>query len=359
MSHTGRTNIKRIRHRSHGYKHFVFLGVLLLLTVGFTVVGAILRPTDTGPPTLPTAGGQFSIFAIHLIIDFDSKPKENYNIDEDIDACLSLEFCRNDRMTIYFNSSQPLPGIAISVSTSTYCPFPPSVRAGPSQCETHYNPFSSGSGYIVLNFPPGFFFKQVGAYGSGIIPGLQLAANHVDDMARRPYLRQDLHLTAVDTPLQISMLEGPTPSATESRENDFVWDSRIGLGLSTSESFVTTNPYQLGVDSRNGFLSGIMFGVAGSVLIALVVELISPDRDIESTARSGKIESRRKEDPGLLESSLSPATESICTSSPSDTQNGTGSDHARPSESKLLIAAAGSALVVIVIDVIRSRFRRS
>jgi hypothetical protein len=74
------------------------------------------------------------------------------------------------------------------------------------------------------------------------------------------------------------------PSPTNITADDWQWDTKIPINGDTGPNVIyATNIFELQRDNRNAFLSGIVLGLAGAALIALVQELLS-------AVRRGRIE---------------------------------------------------------------------
>lgn len=271
-------------------KRTLFLAALLLLTIGFAAVGLYLRPADTGPPVPDGAGGQ--LVDVEFDLAFDSLPPANYEIDESIVACVGYSTCGDYLGIAFWSPGKPFPGLTLTFLDSyqhNFCPLP--FRMQGTDCKLREGAIpADGFEGINLNFPSGFFFKQDGAYGGGVFPVVQPTGDFYQNGFPVGKVKQELSLGDFFIPLQISMVNGPPPSPSNSASNDYIWNTTSNDGAQEL-SFITTNPFQLGVDSGNEFLSGIMFGVAGAALIALIVEAMRPK---ETDSDAGEKEHKRR-----------------------------------------------------------------
>jgi hypothetical protein len=359
MTHAAAKFAKWIKPAVSRLRKFLFLGALMFLTVGFAAVGLLLRPTDTGPPT-PGAGSQMAFMSVGVI--FESKPTTNYLINENAVGCISSDFCYGDELDVTVstgNTARALSGLTLTFNpgVSDFCP--PPLKAYGVYCYIKTGHLSSSTYTVRLSFPTEFLFKQDGAYGSGIIPGIETSFQGITKTALPiGQIQQRLSLNGVVTPLQVSMLKGPPPSTDLSGENIFIWDSRSSPG-SPSLSVVTTDPYEIGVDSRNGFLSGILFGVAGSALVSLVIEALRPkERRKSETAKKDNHQNNKDLNASVRHDFYNPGSPSRAIkiySTP--TQPATQVNSPDRKELAFLVTITGSAFILFAINAIRSKLR--
>jgi hypothetical protein len=272
------------------YRSALLLTLLTLITAGFASIGLLIRPTDTGPPPLTsadsTAGGE-----ILWDVSFDSSPSSNYLLYEAALVCSAPETQCPDQLyvTIGAGHSLRLPTLTLYlIAGSNICPRPLSIRKG--VCQVQVKGGNRSSYTAVMNFPRGFFYEQNGAYASGLLPGFQIPHTATSgQIIPQGRTQQILQVTGHSAPNQLSMITGPSPSTNwTGYGNHFEWDASSNDGA-TSLSFTMTDPYQVAVDSRNGFLSGILLGVAGSALVTLIVEALHwqsrPDDGVKAVPR--------------------------------------------------------------------------
>lgn len=307
---------------------------------------------------------------MYFNVDFDSSPPANYSLEEYIFTCVRRGGCGDsrpeDQLLLIVRTGSAvgtLPGFGLSVSisgTDLLNPCPPPLKLLAGDCGTKVKSPPGGSYSVTLNFPPGFFYEQDGAYGSGVIPGFQPSLNGESGGFPIGRTAEKIFLRGESAPLQISMLNGPSPSTDVSTENIFEWDSQ-GSDGSLSPSIVTTNPYEVGVDSRNGFLSGVMFGVAGAALVTLIVEAMRPKEQEESAAAKRDRSHQGNRNSGgfqLRDSRIQESPRMTYAVQSTAVQRAAGVNSSNRRESALLMVVTGSGLVLFIISAIRSRLRK-
>jgi len=350
------------RNRSHDTRHeqsnfkptqgigtALLLVTLALMTAGFGLAGLLLRPTDTGPPALVPNE------AIDTwIIGFTEPPPANYLLSEYETACVPNRNSCPDSLTLTVDGgSHALPSFTIvTYELAGTCPHP--LRNNGAACYLDVKSDHRDVFTVRFEYPPETFYKQNGAYASGFLPGFTPLVNNVSGKAV-PVARVQQSLVIGNgyvRPVQISMLSGPPPSTMAL--NDLYWHSRSNDG-SPVLSLVITDPYIVSTDARNGFLSGILLGVAGSAAVALVTEVIRPDR-------------RRKAGTEMAVKS-SRSTNCVNVTQKSDGRNGgpcntTADLRAAMNKeqglfSPIALSVAGATFVALVVGVVRRKWRRA
>jgi hypothetical protein len=257
------------------------IAAVMIVSVFF---GIRLRPTVTGPPPL---AGQAAppVVTVNLTRNLTT----SYEYFERIISCADKDSPCSDSLEISIGDTSTAPYSATIqvLGLGGACPAPLTSdhidSCAIKMPATTPKNLAQGSGPTIgidldLSYPSGTFYRRDGAYASGLVPGLQLLVNNgsgANIATGRAY--QMLNINGTEQPAQFTLLQGPEPAAENTGSGQYDWYATSNSGA-PAVSFTTTNPYQVEVDSRNGFLSGILFGVAGSALVTLLAEALRIER---------------------------------------------------------------------------------
>lgn len=139
---------------------------------------------------------------------------------------------------------------------------------------------------ITMTFPAGIFYARAGSYANAALPAVSVIAPDAT-------IYQQMVLQGSISPSQISVLEGPSPMSNSAYA--WSWEAALGSvhqiasGRSVHQvAFTLTDIAGVESDSKKAFLSGILLGVAGGALVALIEQLLRPlgpsDEDSSATA---------------------------------------------------------------------------
>jgi hypothetical protein len=279
--------------RYYGQIHPVLVAVLALFTVVLGIYGWILRPQSGGFPSVPEnisvtvtdrGGSGGSGVTETLSRNADNGGTLVLQVGQAVPAAGSLTAPWSMEIdnigsgkvctpADYDNTTDaafafPLPRAHIThpVETSDtpgYFPHPTLIQSKGfpyvKVCWSSDAPVSLNGSYLSALFPP-----VAAPYPKSISVTRELDADAGDT---GNYANQ--------SPVQ------PTGSTPQS----WRWSSRIGSSVPVRLSAVNTSGIQH--DSYNGFLSGIVFGIAGGALISLVTELVTPLRPRRHAAGAG------------------------------------------------------------------------